>query len=88
MHQSVPARITIELLPPDAASDGWTARTTVGATDGDDAATSAVGSGMAVSGLTGSVAREPRLAQPEPPAYEASSCTCHDGWCDRDHDND
>jgi hypothetical protein len=74
MRTPVPTRITIELHPGD---DGrpWTASTEV---DGGRAAAPVA---IAVRSAESDVPWTPQ-------AYEAAPCTCGDGVCDRDHEND
>lgn len=74
MRTPVPTRITIELHPGD---DGrpWTASTEVGGHP-------AVPLSIDARPADGDAA--PWAPQP----YEAAPCTCGDGICDRDHDND
>ncbi len=75
MTPPVPTRITIELHPADGAGT-WTARAS-----GEQAASGEPGIVVAVTA-------EPRHAAVSPEPYEAEECTCHEGLCGRDHDDD
>lgn len=70
--QTVPTRITIELEPADERRGGWRARTRV---NGDRVATPVI------------AAEVPDVAW-TPAPYEPGPCTCEDGLCDRDHENE
>jgi hypothetical protein len=76
MQTPTPTRITIELHPGEGAA-GWSARTHV-----EGGAALAMPISAAPSLLEG-----PDVAW-TPPAYEAGECTCENGICDCDHDND
>jgi hypothetical protein len=43
---------------------------------------------VSVDRMTQLVPSEPREPDVMPAAYEPGECTCHDGWCDRDHANE
>ena len=72
--QTMPTRITIELEPADERRGGWRARTRV---DGHRSAAPAA----IVAGEAADVAWTPT-------PYEPGPCTCEDGLCDRDHENE
>ena len=73
-----PARITIELQPPAADNGAWVTRTHV-----EDASTGLTA--PATLPIVGAP-REPGVV---PPAYEPQvDCSCIDGLCDLDHDNE
>ena len=76
--QTMPTRITIELEPAEGRRGGWRARTRV---DERGARRSAAGAVTVVAGEAPDVAWTPA-------PYEPGPCTCEDGLCDRDHDNE
>ena len=82
---AAPARITIELEPPRNSRERWRARTRV---DGDLTVAQAapLPLAIAVAAPNDVEAREPAVI---PAAYEPpSDCTCVEGFCDADHDQD
>jgi len=83
MTAQMPTRITIEVHPPAAAGDAWTARTD------SDGATVHVSPTSSRSASHGPVAGEPRDEGSLPASYEPGPCTClDDDGCGRDHANE
>jgi hypothetical protein len=77
MTTTIPTRITIELERADERRGGWRARTRLGGR-----ARSRSAAPMAVI-----AAERPEVAW-TPAPYEPGPCTCEDGICDRDHENE
>ena len=85
MDTTIPTRITIELEPAAERRGGWRARTRVQG---------------GVSFGEASFRRDRRAARPivvthgtpdltpTPATYEPGDCTCEDGLCARDHENE
>jgi hypothetical protein len=84
--QTMPTRITIELEQRDGRRGGWRARTRV---DGRRATSPSVHLVSAqapahIQVVTGEAAGVAWTPTP----YEPGPCTCEDGLCDRDHENE
>ena len=80
-----PSRITIELEPPRNSRERWRARTRV---DGALAAAHPEPLPLAIA-IGPANDAEPREPAVVPAAYEPpTDCTCVEGFCDADHDQD
>jgi hypothetical protein len=79
MTTSIPTRITIELEPADERRGGWRARTRI-----DGRAPRRSDQAPAISVFTTEAPDVPWTPAP----YAPGPCTCEDGLCDRDHEND
>lgn len=85
MDTTTPTRITIELEPAAERRGGWRARTRVQG-EAPFGETSFRRDRRAVRPIV--VSHEAPDVTPTPAAYEPSDCTCEDGLCARDHENE
>jgi hypothetical protein len=81
MQTTIPTRITIELEPVEGRSGGWRAHTTV-----DDRIGRREADRRSV--VSPILALEEADVAWTPAPYEPGPCTCEDGICDRDHENE
>ena len=80
MDTTIPTRITIELEPAAERRGGWRARTRV---QGEAPFRHDRRAARPIV-----VSHDVAEISPTPAAYEPSDCTCEDGLCARDHENE